>query len=248
MTRGLIVASAVPPVVTAVVLVLAALNRAGALEPLVLSERELSLRPRSDDNSVATMDLQWQQQVSRDGWFDCVKLEALGLDCGVEPGDVDAARHYGRLLPRRAFVAFEMGGPAWEKLMAERARDMEAGARQGTPVRARAADDFREHSSRLVAVDADLDAATLRQRHPDPTRHLITAAVVRAVLMAPLGELPYITGMVERVDPGALYVPTELATQLPAARRAFDPGQRPRYRVSVRYGRRLEPWIVAIGR
>jgi hypothetical protein len=233
MTRGLGVALALPPLVTTVVLVRAALNRGEALEPIILSERELSLRPRSDDNSVATMDLRWQQRTSRDGWFHCVKLRALGLDCSVAPGDADAARHYGRLLPRRAFVAFELGGAAWERLMAERGPDVESAA---------------ERSSRLVAVDADRDAATLRGRHADPTRYLITAAVVRAMLVVPPRGQPYITGIVERVDPGALHVPTELATQLPSAGRASDPEQRPLYRVSVRYGRRLEPWIVAIGR
>jgi hypothetical protein len=222
------------------------LNRTEALEPIVLTERELSLRPRSDDNSVATMFLQWQQGMSRDGWFDCLKLRALGLDCDLPPADADAPRRYGRVLPRQVFVAFELGGAAWEALMAERAREMESAAQRGVPMRPLAVDDLRERGSRLVAVDADPDATTLRQRYPDARRYLVTAAVVRVALISPLNEQPYVIGLVDRVDPGALHVPTGLAGRLPRENAGPDAGRRARYRVSVRYGRRVEPFITAI--
>jgi hypothetical protein len=247
MKRSLLLPFVLPPLVTAVVLIAVAWNRAEALAPIVLSERELSLRPRSDDNSVATFYLQWQQRTSRDGQIDCAKLQALGLSCRVAPADRDAARHDGRTLPRRAFVAFELAGPAWEALMAERVKEVESATQRGVPLHMNADKDLRERSSRLVAVDADRDAAVLRHRYPDSSRYLVTAAVVRVVLMAPPREQPYVIGVIDRVDPGELHVPRDLATQLPPPTTAPE-AERPGYRVSVRYGARVEPWIEAIER
>src|SRR5262249_19090429 len=117
MNRRLLLALVLPPLVAAAVFTEVAVNRVDSVGPIGLSERELSLLPRSGDNSVATMVLQWQQRTSRNGGFDCVKLQALGMDCAVSPTSSDAPRHYGRMLPRRAFVAFELSGPAWEQLI-----------------------------------------------------------------------------------------------------------------------------------
>ena len=246
MKRGLLLSLALPPLVTAIVLIAVAFNRAEALAPIVLTERELSLRPRTDDNSVATLFLQWQHSTGRDSWLDCAKLGTLGIECDVPATQTDAPRHYARMLPRRVFVAFELGGAAWEKLMAERAREIALAPRRDVPVRPPADDDFRERSSRLVAVDADRDAAVLRHRYPDSSRYLVTAAVVHPVLMAPVKEQSYIVGTVNRVDPGELHVPTELAARLPRARVGSYSESRPRYRVFVRYGRRLEPWVTDV--
>jgi hypothetical protein len=246
MSRRLLVPLALPLLVTAAVLMAVTLNRTAALEPIDLTERELSLRPRSADNSVATMFLQWQQRTSRDGWFDCAKLRTLGLECDVPPADADAARRYGRRLPRQVFVAFELGGAAWDALMAERATELESAAQRGVPMRPLAVDDFRDRSSRLIAVDADRDATALRQRYPDARRFLITAAVVRIALISPPNEQPYLVGLIDRVDPGALHVPLDLAARLPRERGGPDAERRVRYRVSVRYGRRVEPFITAI--
>jgi hypothetical protein len=245
MMRRLLLPLALPPLVTAAILTTAAWNRADALAPIVLSERELYLRPRSDDNSVATTYLQWQQRTGRDGPLDCGKLQAIGLKCRVPPPDRSAAGHDRRALQRRAFVAFELAGPAWDALVAERAEEVTSAVRRGPPAQMLADRDFRERGSRLVVVDVDRDAATLRQRYPDATRYLVTAAVVRAVSFSPTNEPPYVIGMVDRVDPSELHVPSDLAARLPPPPAAPD-AQRPGYRVSIRYGRRVEPWIVAI--
>jgi hypothetical protein len=113
MKGGLLLSLALPPLVTATVLIAVAFNRAEALEPIVLTERELSLRSRSDDNSVTTMFLQWQHPAGRDSWLDCAKLGTLGMECDMPSTHSDAPRHYARMLPRRVFVAFELGGAAW---------------------------------------------------------------------------------------------------------------------------------------
>src|SRR2546425_170451 len=157
-----------------------------------------------------------------------------------------ARRHYARTLPRGVFVAFELGGAAGEKLMAERAREIVSAPQRDLPARPPADDDFRARSSRLVAVDADRDAAVLRHRYQDSSRYLVTAAVVHPVLMAPVKEQPYIVGTVNRVDPGELHVPTELAARLPRARGDSYSESRPQYRVFVRYRRRLEPWVTDV--
>ncbi len=132
-------------------------------------------------------------------------------------------------------------------------------------------DAARESASRLFVVDAGLDAAELRRRYPDRSRYVLARGVVRIAAETAGGEKlatpAHLVGraMILLVD----------AVQVPLGRRALldslvasdrkglgaakpeSPGARrrgpftgkqhpPRYRVHVRWGRRLEPWIVSV--
>jgi hypothetical protein len=120
-----------------------------------------------------------------------------------------------RTLPRRGYVAMELDGPALAAL------DLPPGARD-------------ERVSRLVVVDADLDAQVLEQRYPDGRRHLITAATLRPIPGQPIGR-----SLVVNVEPQRISVPRPWAQHL--AGRPF------RFSADVAYGARYEPWITRIG-
>jgi hypothetical protein len=97
--------------------------------------------------------------------------------------------------------------------------------------------------SQLAAVDADLDAGRLRSRHPDRSR----AVVVPAVLGIGVNYLPVtpqepkprrvLQGYVREM-PSQLHVPRPYSD-------AFRSGLSA-YRIQVRYGALLEPWVTGL--
>lgn len=227
MIRQILPAMLLPLLVTGFTVASAAWNRAGGREPIVLSERELPLRYASADNSGRSVWIRHQYAWGEEQpWLDAATLAALGFDTSMDPASPDAEAHYRRELRRVAFVALEFDGPAWQA----RAVEYERNLRQWTPDA-----DVRKQldaSSRLVPVDVDLDPAVLEARYPNPRTHLIARGVVRISLHAPPQERPRLTGSID-LAPDSLYVPSHAAERLSA----------PSYRLSVKYGRRYEPWI-----
>jgi len=88
----------------------------------------------------------------------------------VAPASADAGRFYERQRPRQAFVALETDGPAWRAWLEAWQNSAEA---QQSGIESR---------SRLLAIDADLDAGKLRVRNPDRTKVVILPAVVAITL------------------------------------------------------------------
>lgn len=220
-----------PLLVTGVTLGGVARNRSAGRAPIVLSQRELPLRSISDDNTGRTLSIQHQSTWwSGPPWLSADKLASLGFDTSVDPRSPGAEAHYRRALRRIVYVALELDGPAWQAW----ARAYDENTKRWSP----GADNTRllEDSSRLVAVDAAADPAALEARYRDPARHVITRGVVRVFVDRPQGGQPRLSGMVEEIAPSTLYVPHHLSARL---------GSKP-YRVSVRYGRRYEPWIVGV--
>jgi hypothetical protein len=135
----------------------------------------------------------------------------------------------------------------------------------------RARDGVRAFETRLVAVDAGLDPAELRRKYPDRSRYVLMRGVVNVRIVPEAGKkvgVPQeLRGVVGSLFVEALHVP-------PGQRELFDslmkddrkapvavaeavgedhvprvrPSRRapPRYQVRVRWGSRLEPWIVAV--
>jgi hypothetical protein len=105
--RSFIVALVLPLLFTALVLFDVLRNRAAAREPVVLTEREMSLSSGSDENSGMTAWIVWAEDPeARDGWITPATLRSLGFDAPdglspLRPADV-------RQLQRRAYVALEL--------------------------------------------------------------------------------------------------------------------------------------------
>lgn len=260
MRRGLLVALAVVAAVNLGVMVDVLRDRAGEPDAVVtVDERELALERAPREGSPITLRWRYQREGRPGGsaphflppWIDQRMLEALGFDCSVPAGAPGAADHYRGVLPRLVVVAFEVGGPAWQaRLQTWQDRSREEADRV----------------SRLVPVDAGLDAASLRARYPDRQRYLLLHGLVRLFHDEGRdGTGPSLSGRIVEVVPAELSVPREAhavleglgatgtapvrgGTQLRFADR--DSVERiahaPRYTVRVEVGRLLHPRIVAV--
>jgi len=241
-------------------LVHAARNRSGQPDAqITLTDRELTYYRNADDSGVELI-LRWTDSYPRyfvpglgfageesRVWLDKEKLESLGFDCGVPPADPKADSSYARQRPRRGFVALEFDGPAWRS-WAETQRRIAAQqpALQNT---------FDEGlASRLVAIDAAGDPATLRARHPDRAGVLILPAVVQIYVVPRIAagvgrvERPaQLAGMIQQV-PSAIHVSRPLSDGFRRLRLTVRDAKQeePLYRVHLSYGRLLEPWTTGV--
>jgi hypothetical protein len=195
-------------------------------------------------------------------WLDRAKLASLGFDLSPRPDARRTARHYGRQLPREALVVLELDGPARQKAL-ERAREREAKAAAGEAAGSgkkgskipgmSAAEQLRREetsNSRLFAVDVGLDAAELRAKYPDRARYTIVHANIRAHFERNQSGADRWTGYIQGLDNGTVNVPAEFRGAIGSVRHSapyggpVPEGVLP-FQVTVAFGRRFEPWVVA---
>jgi hypothetical protein len=271
----------------AVIIALAAANRAGAPEcVLTLTERELALPPFRDEDSTglslsfALAAPPWfsvNRVANRRGvawkpyqydWLDDAKLAALGFRTAWEAADATAMERYATRAVRPAFLALELDGVAFARLLAAREREVAdaraagAGTDRLADLEALLALD-RAMCSRLVPVDAGGDPRELRARHPDRSRYCIVPGLVRLDVERRAGGRPRIRGravpLIDEIDvPLRLrsrlvpYLPKDTAEQAwekvrhEDARPPWPAPAPPRYTVTLPFGRHYEPWIVDI--
>ena len=236
--RGHVLALLLPLAVTGVVIAGSAANRSSARGPTVLTEREVRAGFRTEDRTIGELWLTWSEPAGpRGGWLSADAVRSLGFDTTVAPADAEADVHYRKQLHRRAFVVFELDGPAYAAAAAERAED----ARRAPPPDAMERVPILE--SRLVPVAVHRDAATVTAQFPDPRTHLIVSASVGIRRFETVAGVPYIGGVVFAVQPRRIQVPPELAARLPPQDRR---GLTAPFSVSVLYGRRWAPWVADI--
>jgi hypothetical protein len=226
----------------------AARNRSGSPEAeVMLTQRELryALRSPSDEDSGVTLNLQWTGPGSFGlpaadyaNWLDAQKLGKLGFDCSVNPADAEAARFYERQRPRRAFVALEYYGPAWQAWLE---------AWQRSPQFNNLTDQGRLNS-RLVAIDADLDAGQLRARNPDRTKVLILPGVVAIRLdnytyKSDPARAAAVRGSIQDL-PSSIHIPVPFSNAFHGFPNTAVEGLS--YQVHLRYGSEFEPIVTGV--
>jgi Domain of unknown function (DUF4824) len=274
--RTLIAGLALIALTNAVALSGVAWNRSGEPESVLkLTERELwqPYRYRIDKESgglelnlrwrVLTADRRVAHYVDRYGtpeWLDQAKLASLGFQVS-RPPRAHGDRYYDRVLPREALIVLELDGPARETVLeSARAWAKEAAARAAAAKDKKneqdaqnAAENLQREetvSSRLFVVDAGHDAAALRAKYPDRVRYVIVRGSIRAQYQRDRGAAGLWTGHIEGLDNGQINVPLEF-------RRAFgtvptsnewesSPQVGPPFQATVAFGKRFEPWIVAV--
>jgi hypothetical protein len=233
---GPLLAAAVVIVANVVALAGVARNRAGRPEAeALLTERELPLAV-DDESTGVFLQLQWSRSAlptePERPWLDRARLESLGLRCSRPAEAEDEKDCFRRNGPRRAYVVLEYDGPAWAGWRAAREAS-------GTRIPVRSI----ESASRLVPIDAGLDADELRRAHPDRSHTLVVPAILSPwwIEKGPGGEAV----LSARVHPlvSRVHVPKNLAARLAALRAADLAGKPPRYEVLLRYGSRHEPWV-----
>jgi len=104
-------------------------------------------------------------------------------------------------------------------------------------------DEAAKKESRLIAVDAGRDAGELRRSYGDRSRYIIAPGVVRLFLDRNDGDEEKLTAHVQSLLTSFIHVPKQHAAFLAGLEEGDDT---PRYAVTLRYGRRLEPWVVKV--
>jgi hypothetical protein len=243
----------------------AALNRSGEPEAaLVLTERELQLPERQAENTALTLRLvfdRWRERgdaAAREaGWFDRAKLESVGFDCR-RPVTQENADYYRTRPPRATYAALEYEGALWLKQVEQAPRTPQPPSSFTVPerpvqngvVRLAPRDPFLD--SHLVPIDVDNDPAALRARHPDTRTVAVVEATVALQYVGNAGQPPFLMGRVRSVLPLEINVPREWRGVLEGLQSDADPSvwpppqREPRFRVTVTWGKRLEPWITNI--
>jgi hypothetical protein len=216
--------------------------------PLTLTEREMPLGTQlvsSDDGDGLQLPIvfQWRANpLDTLNWLPEPKLRALGFPLSVPVGDPNALQIYADLPPRMAWIALEYDGPAWKEI--ERRRLV-----QRQDLRDRNAD------SRLVPVDAGLDAAALRNQYSKG--HLIVRGVIAINFLGPSSGGPLLYGSLRELVPAVVTVPRHHVPTLvglapfsapPSLPDAPRPELVPRYEVEIGVGRIGIPFIKGIRR
>ena len=244
-----------------------AYNRSGdATSTLQLSERELRLPYgwlNNKESSGIALSLVWRVDHANDAapadyrsyagvadWLDQAKLVALGFDLPPDQAD----RKYRHWRSKEVLLVLEFDGPASRRALAraQQKADGEEQLKRANPGnneferRAKQASETARYeqreSSRLFVVDAGLDAEVLRAQYPDPARHLIVRGQIRPQRVT-RGKQDQLAGHVSALSISQINVPLEFQ---PAFKQAAPTGKAPSFAATVAFGKRLEPWIVAL--
>lgn len=258
MRRAPLLSIAALVAVAAPLLVVLASVRNRVAEPeaeVVLTSRELRLVPLGEGRRWAVLRLDWNRDLQwsrkEPGWFDVARLAALGFDTRLPASDARASGFYGWQPAREVFLALEYDGRA--------AAETDLEFPDGVSSR-----------SRLHPIDAALQERALRARHPDRHRVLVVRAVVSAEVYGHwdpstrTASPPFLRGRIQRLLVEEIQLPHEKRALLdalasgearPAGAGATSPAAAadrkpsrdvPAYRVVLRTGRRLEPWVVEV--
>jgi hypothetical protein len=182
----------------------------------------------NEDNGVS-VHLNWRLSYPAPiEWLDRAKLQTLGFDV-VRPN----SDRQNSPLDRPAFLVFEYNGPAWEKWLKEAQRPTR-------PV------DHPETAPRLILVDAAKTAEPLLRNYSDRGRYLIVKGVIGLGYTVGEGGGSQLTPGISQILPDSIHVPPPLSWILPRASGGQN-SKRPRYSLTISYGRDFEPWVTAVG-
>lgn len=209
-------------------------------------------------------------------WFDKAKLESIGFDCSRPIASESADLYYRKMLPRKTFAVLEYEGKTWQEWQdnqGQRIKEMEEQVKTKKETEKNLENFKKEYKrsliakSRLFVVDVGNDASLLRQKYPDRSRYIITPAKVRLLYYRSKeegSEKPYVErleGQISEILIAEINVPLaqrEVLDRLVNAEKSkgnhityypyYNREQPPDYMVTLRYGKRYEPWIVDIQR
>lgn len=220
MKRGLIGAAAVVVVANGFSLFGVWRNRSETVQRIELTELELRMAYSQADSSFVVLRFVRPLWPSQSSeWLNEAKLREIGFDLRKHPKN----RAHGE--SRVVFVVMEYDGDAW------RAWEQRRRTEYARP----------DDRSRLIPVDAGADAPALRDKWPGP-RHFIVRGLILARFVSS-GHQGW-AGQLAEFYPGTVHVP------LPWSKLLLDlpPTDAPRYKVTLAWGTRWEPWIEEIKR
>lgn len=222
----------------------------------------LSLRWRTLHAGVDTPDefgMHYPGWRGAPAWLDQAKFAALGFDVSMPVDSTEGRLHYNKLLSKEVLLVLELDGAAYQSALAhaketaEREQSLFAANPDHPKLKERAKAAYDRHmqeaqeNSRLFAIDAGLDTPALRAKYTDRTRYLIVRGQVRPQLNE-IDHKLHLSGYINRLSIDEVNVPLSFRPIfLPMLRESGRRAQStPHYEVTLRYGKRLEPWITAV--
>jgi hypothetical protein len=274
--RALLLGVALIVITNAVVLAGVAYNRSGEPEStLRLTERELNVRNWSwpaNENSSIDLNLNWRiAGVHADdeghydtwyqglGWLTPAQLQELGFDVEGDIESEEGAERLRRQPSKRAWVVLENDGPAYQAAV-QRARERLQRATELAAANAgdeefqqrltaarRTVEGEETSATRLFVVDAGPEADALRARYPDRQRYAIVKGRINLAVVGNPGR-KRLLGMLAETDVTVVRVPHAYRALVEPYTRSqqYSSDHAPRFSATVNFGRRFEPWIVAL--
>ena len=255
-----------------------AYNRSGEPEAQVeLTERELGLpnryRMRKENTGLALRincrveEAEYTSYGNANcwgtpAWLDQNKLRELGFETG-KPSEQVARGYSNRYeTPRKVYLVLEFDGAAHQRAVTN--AEKELGKQQELLASNPGKKEFenrveqaqqslereQHNNSRLFAIDAGRDKAALRNTYPDSGQYILMQALITAAWNY-YGEKDWQGRISELLVPG-INIPFEHRALFEALEEANSRGNRgeptPRYKVRVAFGKRVEPWVVGVGK
>lgn len=274
-SRGLFALSFILLVATnMVVLYGVASNRSGEPESqITLTERELQLPYRvREENSGLALRLTWRTLGKDENyniysnyhspfWLNSQKLKELGFNVDDYLGSGSNKKYFKQPIPKEVFIVLENDGQPYKEAVkrAELVVEREQKTFTLNPDDKKLRDSFeraekrlqreRVAASRLFAINAGLDSTQLRKKYGDRTRFIIVKGLVKPKSYRSK-KTNEVVGYISRLSITNIHIPLEyrqIFDTILAKNKSRSRGSgSPRFEVSLAYGNRLEPWIMAV--
>jgi hypothetical protein len=195
---------------------------------------------------------------SEPDWLDKATLTALGFDVS-KPDNTDQGRmHYDKMLSKDVLLVLELDGQAYRTALmrAQQRLQHETSLLETNPGKKEFEERMKNAKrelhqeeriySRLFVVDAGLDATALRARYPDRHHYAIVHGQIQPRLVD-INHKPKLTASISDLSIVQVNVPSRYRRifeplKTSARTKQSDSDVTP-YKVSVAFGKRLEPWI-----
>ena len=244
-----------------------AYNRSGEADAVVeLTEREVRMPYRygfymDTENTGLGLNISCRNCWGSPVWLDLDKLVELGFEPGSLEEDREWRLDYDKSLPRDFFLVLEYNGAAHQRAIANEEKELaeEQALLADNPdneefeYRVKYAqselDEERHRASRLFAIDAGQDRSSLRNAYPDSAKYIIMRALIRQTWEYDENEKKIWVGRIEDLLIDTINVPLEhraIFEPLEDQPRNDQEDQSPRYKLSVAFGKRLEPWVLRV--
>jgi hypothetical protein len=250
------------------------LNRSGKPDAVVkLTERELGLPYMVyHENSGLSLHLKWNilQKDKRwwrsPLWLDRKKLMELGFDAEDISADQRLKKSMERI-SKEVFVVLEYDSETYQRALKGQQEDlveqksqlaqMPEDKRLQNKVKSSESllKKLQNSKSRLYAVDAGLVRIDLRGIYPDRSKYIIAKGLVSLTKFRKKEKEAI--GIIRKLSIENIHVPIKnrkifeeilKSSKSRLKYRLNHSSEKPRYRVKLAYGSRLEPWIVSVER
>lgn len=247
-----------------------AYNRSGEPDAVIeLTERELSIPYNffwDNENTGLSLELDCQDCRGNPDWFDRDKLIELGFEPSAYPEDDEVYSGQDENdLSRGAYLVLEFDGKTHKRAVETALKYLVEKQAQlaDTPddEELKAGVEYAESElyneknsySRLYAIDAGIDRVKLREAYPDGGKYIIVQAQISQSWEFAENDKKKWVGHIEGLLIESVNIPLEYRTvfdglEKPDSYYEDVDNWLPGYKATIAFGKRLEPWVIAVER